>query len=715
MKFPWKQVGLFCLNLNFLIFDFLVILPTQAATAADVLSVIKSQKNGNQGLIVSRKPNTRKPKTQTRRITVGKKNKIKKPKTKPRQITPKTLPQSKPAAKVTPQNFQEDIDLLESTVRLDVIPNSNQPISNKDAVALQRELENLIGRVQSAHLAASVNNGGVNMTKPQSLKSETPKLASTETTNLSLEQTLAQAQEVAKNIPVLISQKNYALVRQQWLKAKTNLWQQFPVNQRIAQPEIRAVWLDRGTIVKAGNEAGLAPIFDRLALAGINTVFFETVNASYTIYPSQVAPQQNPLIQDWDPLAVAVKLAHERGMELHAWVWTFAAGNRRHNEIIGVSPDYPGPVLAANPNWANYDQRGQMIPAGQTKPFLDPANPQVREYLLKLYAEIVTRYQVDGLHLDYIRYPFQDPFSGRTYGYGKAAREKFQQQTGVDPLKISPNQRDLWQKWTAFRTEQVDSFVGEVAQMLRQKRSYLVLSVAVFPLAEYERVQKIQQHWEVWARRGDIDLVVPMTYALDTPRFQRLAEPWIHSTKLGSTLLVPGIRLLSLPSVGAFDQLQLLRDLPVSGYALFAAENFNKNLDEILISTQGKVQNTKNDPIPQRQPFRTAAFRYAALQKEWQLVWEKSERSPNKSLTTIADFKNQTQELQNALNQLAVLPSASNLISARGSLSRFQSQFKTWMSVLIADNPYQVKVWENRLLTIERLLRYGEKRVINKN
>jgi uncharacterized lipoprotein YddW (UPF0748 family) len=54
----------------------------------------------------------------------------------------------------------------------------------------------------------------------------------------------------------------------------------------------------------------------------------------------------------------------------------------------------------------------------------------------------------------------------------------------VDPVKISPTQRELWQKWTAFRTEQVDSSMGQVAQMLRQQRSYLILSVAVFPLRE---------------------------------------------------------------------------------------------------------------------------------------------------------------------------------------------------------------------------------------
>jgi uncharacterized lipoprotein YddW (UPF0748 family) len=691
--------------------------PTQKKPIKQPSSVNANKKPAQKP---TQKPNQKKPTKQPSSVNANKKPaqkptqkpNQKKPTKQPRSLTvQQSKPQSKPILRVTPQNFREEIDQLQEAVRWDIIPNSNQPIGSKDAIALRQELENLIGRVESANLAVLARSG--NTRNSPALKGENTK-ASRETTNSSLEETLAQAREIAKNIPVLISQKNYAVARQQWLNAKRNLWQQFPINQYLAQPEVRAVWLDRGTIVNAGNEEGLKKIFDRLAKAGINTVFFETVNASYTIYPSEVAPQQNPLIKNWDPLASAVKLAHARGMELHAWVWTFAAGNSRHNQIIGVSSGYPGPVLATNPDWANYDQRGQMIPIGQTKPFLDPANPEVREYLLKLYAEIVTKYQVDGIQLDYIRYPFQDPFSGRTYGYGKAAREKFKQQTGVDPVNISPRQRDLWQKWTAFRTEQVNSFVAEVSQMLRQKRSSLILSVAVFPLAEYERVQKIQQHWEVWARRGDIDLIVPMTYALDTPRFQRLAQPWISSQKLGSTLLVPGIRLLSLPTVGAFDQIQLLRDLPVSGYALFAAENFNNELDQLLSNTQGKMKLSYTEPIPQRQPFRTAAFRFAALQQEWQFVGKNDEKL-SKSVTTMANFQQHSKSLQNALNQLAAFPSASNLISARGELVRFQTQFKIWMGATAKENPYLVKVWENKLLTIERLLRYGERKVINAN
>ncbi len=395
-------------------------------------------------------------------------------------------------------------------------------------------------------------------------------------------------------------------------------------------------------------------------------------------------------------------------MELHAWVWVFAAGNQMHNQLINAHPNYPGPVLAANPDWANYDHQGKTIPARQTKPFYDPANPELRQYLLKLYEEIVTRYQVDGVQLDYIRYPFQDPDAGRSYGYGKAARAQFQQLHGVDPVNISPSQRDLWQKWTAFRTEQVDSFVTQVTQQLRKKRPDLIFSVAVFPLPEKERIQKLQQNWEVWAKRGDIDLIVPMTYAQDTSRFQRLAQPWITSRKLGSTLLLPGIRLLSLPNVGAFDQLQLIRDLPISGYALFAAENFNDQLEQIFHHTQGQVSSRTNEPIPHRQPFKAAAVRYTALQSEWQLVLQNDQLQM--SAATIADFNQQVKVVQGALNQLAISPSTGNLIAARATLTRFQSQFQIWMRQPATDHPYQVKAWENRLATIEKLLRYGERR-----
>nr|WP_321572283.1 family 10 glycosylhydrolase [Calothrix sp. PCC 6303] len=623
---------------------------------------------------------------------------------------PAAMPLTSKITGVNPPNrtfprSDEAIDKLEQSVREDISPNSQKPISSSEAIALQQELRNLIGRVENSNLAASIINGN-----SQPIGKVSSQLASVQGgggVRQPSNQSIQNARQFLNNIPELIKQKKYNQARQQWLATRSILLNQFPLDRKVAQPEIRAVWLDRGTIVRARNEAGLAQVFDRLAQAGINTVFFETLNASYPIYPSKIAPQQNPLIRGWDPLASGVKLAKQRKMEIHAWVWAFAAGNIRHNELLGINTNYPGPVLAANPDWAGYDNRGQLIPPGQGKQFFDPANPQVREYLLSIYKEIVTKYDVDGLQLDYIRYPFQDSNAGRSFGYGKAARSRFQQLYGVDPMKINPSQQDLWQKWTQYRTEQVDSFVTLVSQELRQQRPNLTLSAAVFPLPERDRIHKIQQHWEVWARRGDIDLIVPMTYALETTRFEKLAQPWIYSTQfgqLGSTLLIPGIRLLNLPTVGAFDQLQVVRDLPVTGYALFAAENLTGDLQRVFNNTQGQNP-TEVEPIPHRQPFASAATRYSALRAEWKWLQENN----NLQITSPSNFNEQADILEAALNQLAVASNNSKLATARGALNRFKVLFKASMRQQYIDNSYQTRSWENRLIAIEQLIRYGER------
>lgn len=618
---------------------------------------------------------------------------------------PRTSPTTQGTAPRIRSN--EAIDQLEQSVRWNIDPNSNAPINANEARALQEELNNLIGRVESANLASSVRNN-TNISSPSA--SAVIALANTKGIMNGTEQTLASARQAAQQIPELIRQRQYARARQAWLQARANLWQQFPLTSPLAPAETRAVWLDRGTIVRAGSEAGLAQIFDRFAQAGINTVFFETLNASYPIYPSLVAPQQNPLTRGWDPLASAVKLARQRNMELHAWVWVFAAGNVQHNPLVGMSSDYPGPVLAANPDWAGFDHRGQTIPQGQGKPFFDPANPQVRDYLLRLYTEIVTKYDVDGLQLDYIRYPFQDPNAGRSYGYGKAAREIFQQRYGVDPITINPRQADLWRKWTDFRTQQVDSFVAIVSRQLKRQRPHLKLSVAVFPLPRNERIQKIQQNWEYWAQRGDVDLIVPMTYATETYKFEQLAQPWVASIRfeqLGSALLLPGIRLLNLPKLATFDQLQAIRDFPVAGYALFAAENLNPDIQTMLKNTQVGNSRSNTSIIPHRQPFLAAAQRYQALHSEWKLAQSNNQlRLP---ATVRESFNQQAQLVEQALNQLQDKPKSSQISAARASIRRLRANYQNWMRSHFQTNPYQVRLWENRLITVEKLLRYGER------
>jgi uncharacterized lipoprotein YddW (UPF0748 family) len=609
---------------------------------------------------------------------------------------PAPVPTSDPAGQVAPPGLEIDVNDL--------------PIMPLQAMAMRRDVEELIGRFESALLLAaaarSVDFWDVSV--PESLLlvasgRSLPVVAEsvnrpTAITHAAIDQAHAMLDEFDR----LVAAEAFAAARQQWHATRQVLWEQFPSDRARAQTEVRAVWLDRGTIVQAGSREELSMIFDRLQDTGINTVFFETVNAGYTIYPSQVAPEQNPLTHHWDPLAAAVELAHDRNMELHAWIWTFAAGNQRHNALLNQPDSYLGPLLTAHPDWANYDQRGNPIPIGQQKPFLDPANSDVRRYLLSLIEEIVTTYDVDGVQLDYIRYPFQDPGAGRTYGYGVAARQQFQQLTGVDPTTISPSDRDLWQQWTDFRIEQINSFVAETSDLLHQRDPDLILSTAVFALSEHDRTHKIQQQWEVWAERGDVDMIVTMSYAADANRLQQLVEPWLTAEHLGATLVLPSIRLLDLSEFNALDQIQALRDLPSGGFALFAAENLTGTLQARLSDPTAAVT-----AIPYRDPFGAATDRYDALQREWSLLLEHEQLWTQEH--HFETWRSHAEDLANILDALAAQPSLPRLRAAQRSLQTFQTDFQSWSSRQAIADPYRVETWQNRLAALDSLLNYGER------
>ncbi|WNZ26083.1 family 10 glycosylhydrolase [Leptolyngbya sp. NK1-12] len=616
-----------------------------------------------------------------------------------------------------PQTAPTSTDPAEQVAPVELeVHRSGARITLYEATTMRQELENLIGRYESALILASSrsntqSNTQLNQAQSGAKVGDVVQVA-TNSAELLGNGILAQARQGYTAFSEALNQRDYAAARQQWLATRQLLWQNFPLDRPLSQPEVRAIWLDRGTIVQAGSRQGLAQIFDRLAAAGINTVFFETVNAGYPIYPSRVAPEQNPLTRHWDPLAAAVELADARGMELHAWVWTFAAGNQVHNAILNQPASYPGPILAARPNWANYDNRGSLIPPGQTKPFLDPANPEVRAYLLSLFEEIVTRYDVDGLQLDYIRYPFQDPRAGgHTYGYGMAARQQFQRLTGSDPVNLSPS-HPQWQQWTAFRTEQVNSFVADVSRLVHGLKPELILSTAVFALPERRRVNEIQQNWEVWAQRGDVDMIVLMSYARDTNGLQRLANPWLlENADLGTTLILPGIRLLNLSNETVVDQIQALRDSPSGGFALFAAENLNSGLQTIFRQIQGESAAT-SEPIPYRDPFATAASRYSVLLQQWNWLLENGQLQVRES--QIEPWRSKTAALEQALQTLATDPSSANLQQARTLLRSFQTQFKTWMNLPVLSEAYRINTWQNQLETLETLLGYGERVVLNR-
>ncbi|MGQ9864762.1 MAG: glycoside hydrolase family 10 protein [Pseudanabaenaceae cyanobacterium] len=559
------------------------------------------------------------------------------------------------------------------------------PISPVEHRAMVQELQDLLGRVESALARAEVAQVG----STQALQTMGDRLQA--------------ARRFLKDLPQAVQTQSPATVRAQWQELRQSLWRDYPRELLTALPEVRAIWLDRSTIVAAGSEAGLRRVFDRMAALGVNTVFLETVNAGYPIYPSRVAPQQNPLTRGWDPLAAAVKLARERNMEIHAWMWVFGVGNVRHNQIVGLPDHYPGPVLAANPQWANLGQNGAVI-AAERKTFLDPANPEVRRYLIALMQEMVTQYGVDGVQLDYIRQPRHDP--GQEFGYGRASRAKFQQLTGVDPLHLTPNDRSLWWLWGEFRARQIDEFVAEASQALRQTKPKVVISAAVFPWEPLRRFHRLHQVWERWVARGDIDLLVPMTYVPETSRFVRQhVQPVIDGVGTAPVLVLPGVLIRDMPDLELLDQLQAVRDLPSSGYSLFAAEHLRSSFESVL---QDNSRSQTDRVVPFRQPLVAARSRFQSLRQEWQSLL--SGRSLWLRGALLERFQGKITEIDRLLTQVEQNPTPVNLAQAKRQIDELRNSLDVWLRLESLERPYRLDTWKNRLGAITAMLRYGAAR-----
>lgn len=595
-------------------------------------------------------------------------------------------------------------------------------IPNQQLDQMIRELDQLIHRVENTLIKADAQGEKYDLPMTEVVKqiqqdqtktvNPTNPQNSFRHGNAFAHNAVLEGKRVLQDFPQLASQ-DFNQARQNWLNARRRLWDNYPTDRHFAQSEVRAMWLDRGTIVKAKSKADLAPLFDRMAEAGINTIFFETVNASYPIYPSKVAPEQNPMTRGWDPLQASIELAHERGMELHAWAWIFAGANQGHNRLLNQPENYLGPVLSRNPSWVLKDQNGQAFnrTPGFQKAFLDPANPQARQYLHNLLEEIAKNYDVDGIQLDYIRYPFQDRITRQHFGYTDISRRMFKDRYGVDPQELTPSS-PLWSQWSSFRISLVDSFVKDSSARLKAIRPDLVVSAAVFPMERRERLNVLQQNWEEWINNQSVDMMVLMTYALDTGSFESRIRSVKDYSLNSSSLIIPGIRLLNVPYAEALDQIQLLRNMPTTGFALFAAENFNSNLENILIQTQGNG-NGNGNLLPHRQSFKAASQRYQALQKEWNFLLLNNQVviAPNH----LQEWASNADSLNERLEQLAQNPSQRNLLLAKNSLSRFRNRFSVYLKEHRNLKPLQVESWENRLMTLENLLNYGERQTLANN
>ena len=292
---------------------------------------------------------------------------------------------------------------------------------------------------------------------------------------------------------------------------------------------VRGVW---HRPVELSAEA-VGATLDRLQGLGLNTVFLETFFHGYPIFPSQTYAEyeliktQYPKFANFDPLRVWLDEAHKRNMKVHAWFQTFYVGNTK---VDGL-----GPILSKHPEWANHQRsaletqtdsaelatwkepkrpKSSSLELGHY--FIDPANPAVQAFILNLIRELTTTYpDLDGLQLDYIRYPSSFPkdrysYKQTTWGYTQAARTAFYDAYEIDPIRLDPKGTpDLWQQWELYKEGVISDFVRQVHQQLEEQQSETKLSVAVFPDLQNALMTK-HQAWNQWLKRGWVDAIAPM-------------------------------------------------------------------------------------------------------------------------------------------------------------------------------------------------------------
>ncbi|MCQ2957984.1 MAG: family 10 glycosylhydrolase [Candidatus Gastranaerophilales bacterium] len=335
----------------------------------------------------------------------------------------------------------------------------------------------------------------------------------------------------------------------------------FNVNN-LAPAETRGIWFDRGTIVNIKSKSEMGKYFDKLKQSGITTVYLETINAGYAVYPSKYAPQ-NPLTKGRDILSWAIDEAHARKMKVQAWIWVFAVGNDRHNKIIGKPNDYVGPVLEKHMKWALLGENGNFRPKNQPEFWIDPSDKEGRQYLIDVACEITKKYNVDGIQLDYIRYPFQS--NDNLMGFNHNSMEQYSAKTGEKLFQNNYATNIMWNKW---KEENINTFVRKISANTKNIRKDLKISAAIFSKPQANRLNTIQQNYENWINNSYIDFLTPMSYSTSVEALNNNLSCLMPQNE--GCLIYPGVALKHVNQTGLLKQITSIREHGFPGVSFFA-------------------------------------------------------------------------------------------------------------------------------------------------
>ncbi|HSA05780.1 MAG TPA: family 10 glycosylhydrolase [Candidatus Gastranaerophilales bacterium] len=348
--------------------------------------------------------------------------------------------------------------------------------------------------------------------------------------------------------------------------------------------ELHGVWIR--PVEK--NRSEIAKTIKELKKTGIDNIFLETYYQGGTIFPSNTMQKygltaQKKEFAGWDPLREWIKEAHEEGIKVHVWFQAFYAGNDNVSKT-------PGHILFVYPEWANVQRKNadEDIPKPSISEhngyFLDPANHMVRTFLLALIDEIVVNYNIDGLNIDYVRYPksLATNFPGyvdSTWGYTEYARNQFKKTYGKDPVALD-EKSPLWQQWIIYRQEKVNEFVSSLKPVL--KKPNIPVSAVIFPDIENTSETKLQ-NWSKWSENNYVDAFTPLIMSSDEYRASTTMRE-IRQIAGNNIQIYPGLFepfTLGTP-MNLLQQIVAVRKEGAAGIVIFDKAHLNDNFAKAL-------------------------------------------------------------------------------------------------------------------------------------
>ncbi len=327
--------------------------------------------------------------------------------------------------------------------------------------------------------------------------------------------------------------------------------------------EERSVWFRSN--VKSDED--VLAVIKKCVEYNINAIYVETWYNGKTI-----GKTNNPLIQhytaqhgDYDALEGFVRIGHEYGIQIHAWVENFFIGttNQQQNDSAHISNH--------NEDWLLLDKDGKhyyISPEYGNFVFLNPQNRECRDLVLSIYRELLENYEIDGLHLDYIRYPEHN--GAADFGYNQDTIKDFQQEYGykTDPHNYEPGTQQ-YKDWIKYRQNVITSFVKEVNDLVKEIRPEVWITAACYPSLT-DAPNQIYQYTTEWVKLGYIDQVFSMTYSNGTEYVASNASSFIKACK-DKALYSTGLTLFSGNSgEELLSQINATRDVGATGQALFS-------------------------------------------------------------------------------------------------------------------------------------------------